>query len=218
MANKKIVFLGIGVLVIIAIVIFLAWFIPGYRRHLKVQEKYGSLSAEEEMAAEKYEEMQENPQVTPEQREATIKKIEAIANGFNFGANDINEQILPTNEIFVQPEVWDETKYSVTFEIYADNQAEMSTIKKKSYETIGQIFKTLYTSGQPIGRVVITVSQKQKDNFVRRELLIMFLTLAKAKEAKIDWNQNENILFYQTLPSAWEAVRLDSAFAQAQIE
>lgn len=218
MANKKIIFLGIGVAVIVAIIIFLIWFIPNYRRHKIVQEKYGPMSEEEEGAAEEYEKIKENPKVTPEQKEATIKEIEEIAHSLNFGTNDVGEPVLPANEIFVGSEVWDETKYNVTFEIYADKQADLSEVKKEAYQIIGKIMKTFYTSDQPIGRVVISVTRKQEGFMVRDELLLVVLTLADAEKAKIDWNQSEATLFYETLPNAWETIKADSDFANAQIE
>ncbi|MDD5626667.1 MAG: hypothetical protein PHW01_01450 [Patescibacteria group bacterium] len=221
MSKKKTIFLSLGILIVIAVVIFLVWFIPNYRRHLKVQEKYGPLPTEVERMAEKYEAMEEHPQVTPEQKEATIKEIEAIAHNLVNGTNDIGEPILPPNEIFVNPEVWDETKYSVTLELYADGQTSDVAIKKKMWPMIGRILKTLYTSKQPIGRVVISVTQKDTSSYekmVRTELLLLFLTASDVEKAKINWNQDEQTLYFNVLPNTWETVNIDPNFATAQID
>lgn len=97
--------------------------------------------------------------------------------------------------------------YTVTIKYNADELLSQSSTRKDIIYTSSQMFKTIYKeTGKEIKQAGIFAYYPMTDKYGNNSDDVVYkCTLDKETADKVNWGQDENQLFWQTLPNLWTA-------------
>lgn len=116
-------------------------------------------------------------------------------------------------EVVVTPIAEDNSSYLVRVAFNADENLTTNLTKKGIEYKMAELHKALYTSGQPIGRVVIQAYQTLVDSYGNNiEGRVYETSLDKSEVDKINWSADESSLKFQIIPGVWTVSYIHSIY------